>query len=71
MNIIDSLSRYEAKALAFYKSTGKLAPGKDVPAAAPGRGATLEEWDAWNAEHGEIVNKTILACWEIFGDQER
>jgi len=70
MSTIDSISRFEAKALAFYKLTSKLAPGKDVPSANPHCGATLEEYDAWNAAFGDVVNKTILACWEIFGDRE-
>lgn len=47
-------ARYERDAEQFFKETGKMAPGKDVPAAlgnTPGIKGTDEEFSAWRREN--------------------
>lgn len=41
--------RFEARAEQFYKDTGMMAPGKDVPAAmgGPDVDERMEAWRAW------------------------
>lgn len=65
MSKIGSIESYESKALTFYKMTGMLATGKDVPAAMyqDSFEARNEAWNKWLEEHGEVVNAAVLACW--------
>lgn len=67
----DSIITYEAKALAFYKRTHRLAPGKDVPAAIGRDDMELREklWEMWYGDHGRVIEDVIAACWEIFGEK--
>ncbi len=43
----DALLDFEEQATAFEAATGKMPPGKDVPAACAGSGATREEYADW------------------------
>lgn len=68
---IDSIERFEIKARAFQIMTGKMAPGKDVPAALC-RGDDYEcrekLWKLWNEAYGKAVDAVISATQEIMGD---
>ena len=69
----DSITRFEAKALAFYKRTHLLAPGKDVPAALNRDDAESRQklWEMWYGDHGRVIEDVIAACWEIFGEKDQ
>lgn len=43
----DDFQDFEEQAAAFQKDTGKMRPGKDVPALAPHLGSTREEYRTW------------------------
>ena len=57
---------FERVAEMYYKDTGKIAPGKDVPAAAPEYSSTFEEFCVW---HKGIV-LAALAAIEKGGQDE-
>lgn len=42
-----AICRYEAKAEAFYRATGMMAPGKDSPAEFGSSHSRADRWDRW------------------------
>lgn len=66
----DSITLYEAKALTFYRMTGMMAPGKDVPAGSSQRTFEVRHaaWDVWNLAYASAVELAIGATLEIAGD---
>lgn len=57
---------YEIQALAFYRMTGLLAPGKDAPAA--GGPQDYDErnkaWIEWREKYGVVNSQILKACEE-------
>lgn len=55
--------QYEICAYAFHYMTGKMAPGKDAPAAAGGDDYPEREqaWAKWKAEHGKCILAMMVA----------
>ena len=70
--MFDSIVRYEIKARAFQIMTGKMAPGKDVPAAMARNdgGGRQKLWEEWCEEHGTLVFAVITAAEEILETNE-
>lgn len=65
---LDSVDRFEIKAIAFYKTTGSLAPGKDRPAVS-GEDYTEEQlmskWRQWLEVHHRVIEAMFIAFEEI------
>lgn len=67
--VLDDLTRFEIRASVFYKVKGKLAPGKDWPAALGPRPETLlAEWDEWNRQNGKLLKMVLDAVEEHVAD---
>lgn len=62
-----AFERYEARAAAFYRATGMMAPGKDQPAAMGGPSYEAREaaWLDWLAETGRLG----ICAWDITSEQ--
>lgn len=60
---VNSNTKYEIEAFAFHYMTGKMAPGKDSPAAAGGDDYVEREqaWKRWKDEHGKCVQAMLAA----------
>lgn len=60
--------KFEIKAAAFHRMTGKLAPGKDEPAASPD---PISEWDRqtawveWNRKYDQCFEAIVAAIDQI------
>lgn len=61
---------FEIRARAFYRMTGKLAPGKDEPAAVnwEDRGERLAVWAAWIRQYGPCIDAMLEAMAYVTGD---
>lgn len=65
---LDSVTRFDAKALAFRREFGFLPPGKDSPAAS---GADISEaersetWQDWLFIYGKVIDCVFDALEEL------
>lgn len=63
---LNEIERFEIVATAFYRMTGRLAPGKDSPAALPSdREGRSAAWEEWNTEHGDTVRAVLNAVESV------
>lgn len=63
---LTALHLYEIKALAFYKMTGYLAPGKDQPAAcAVNEDVRIAVWAEWCKTHAQCIDALMKAMVEV------
>ena len=58
---MNDILRYEILAETFYLMTGKIAPGKNAPAAAYIESADMKEWDEWLTDNKKTVMSTLIA----------
>lgn len=63
---------FEIRARAFQLMTGKLAPGKDEPAAVnwEDRGDRLAAWMTWLEKYDPCIEAMLNAVDDITGDEE-
>lgn len=61
--------KFEIKAAAFQRMTGKLAPGKDEPAAASptweSQGERLAAWVEWHKKYDQCFEAIVAAIDQI------
>lgn len=69
---LDALTRYEIEAEAFYRMTGKMAPGKSVPMeiARDDMEERLNLWRDWQHKYRDIILAFSAAIARVLPDED-